>query len=109
MGKTKPLTAAEQVALDKGWSEIGESLAGTIVVGKRTPKWAWDLIGPLGLYKRWMIDFWVERYKQEHPESEQPASEKRRKRKSINKNQSKFTKREQITEALRMLKSTTGR
>ena len=110
MGKTKPLTAAEQAALEEGWVEIGESIAGTIVVGKRTPKWAWDLIGPLGLYKRWMIDLWVERYKQEHPELQGESAPKRsRKPARPAKSQSKFTKREQIMEALKMLNSRTGR
>ena len=110
MGKTKPLTAAEQAALEEGWVEIGESIAGTIVVGKRTPKWAWDLIGPLGLYKRWMIDLWVERYKQEHPELQGELAPKRsRKPARPAKSQSKFTKREQIMEALKMLNSRTGR
>ena len=104
MGKTKPLTAAEQAALDDGWAEIGESLAGTIVLGKRTPKWAWDLIGPLGLYKRWMIDLWVERYQLEHPETETQVAPKRKRRQpKSSKNQPMFTKREQITEALMTL------
>lgn len=110
MGKTRPLTAAEQAALDEGWAEIGESLAGTIVLGKRTAKWAWDLIGPLGLYKRWMIGLWVERYRDEHPEAEtQSPSRKKRRTVKTAKNQSTFTKREQIAEALKLLKSKAGR
>lgn len=101
MRRTKPLTAREQTALEESWTEIGESIASAIVVGKKTAKWAWDLIGPLGIYKRWMIDMWIERYKAEHPEAENKQAKKPRRGPVSNK--LKFTKREQIQEALRML------
>lgn len=111
MGKTKPLTAEEQAALDEGWTEIGESIAGTILVGRRTKKWAWDLIGPLGIYERWMIDKWVERYQDEHPELNSPVSATTKERKNSRpvKEKSVFTKRDEIKEALRLLSIKTGR
>jgi hypothetical protein len=111
MGKTKPLTAAEQAALEEGWLEIGESLAGMILVGKRTKKWAWSLIGPLGLYKRWMIDLWVKRYQDEHPELNSPATKAKEgpSRDWLAQRKSKFTKRDQIKEALELLNARTNR
>lgn len=60
--KLKPLTEAEQEALDAAWAEIGESIAGAVVDGGKTRPWAWGLIGPLGIYKRWMLDHWIARY-----------------------------------------------
>jgi hypothetical protein len=106
MNRKKPLTDKERVALDEGWNEVGESIAGTILVGGRTKQWAWSIIGPLGLYKRWMLDLWIERYQQEHPElaDSRPKPPVRRGPKK-KQDPSAFTKREQIHEALRMLNS----
>jgi hypothetical protein len=112
MERTKPLTAAEQALLDQGWSELGQSIAETVVVGGKSLKWAWDLIGPLGIYKHWMLKQWIQRYRDEHPEPENPDVTKRpksRRRKTPPAMQSKFTKREQIHEALRLLNDQTGR
>lgn len=111
MGKNKPLTAEEQALLEQGWQELGESIAGAVVSGKGM-RWAWDLIGPLGLYKHWMLEMWVERYAEEHPEPQKPLRQQRSqgtKPKRQSKTKSKFTKREQIHEALRLLKQQMGR
>lgn len=106
MGKTRELTEAEQAALDESWSEVGESIAAAIVDGGRNLRWAWDLLGPLGLYKRWMLDAWIERYEQEHPRP--PAAPKKRGRKPTGAKKTRsrdsvFTKREQINQALKLL------
>jgi hypothetical protein len=110
MRRKKPLTPTEQIRLDEGWEEMGESIAATILVGGRTAQWAWDLLGPLGLYKRWMIDLWLERYRQEHPEVDRPVGERadqlNLKRKASKR--SVFTKKEQIQEALKMLNERTN-
>lgn len=102
---TRPLTTQEQARLDETWVEVGESMAAAILVGGITPAAAWRLLGPLGLYKRWMIDKWVERYKLEHPDLEDQPKSRRERRKRPKPNPSKFTKREQIHEALKLLYS----
>lgn len=111
MGRTKPLTEDEQAVLDEGWLELGESIAATVLVGGRTARWAWDLLGPLGLYKRWMLDAWLDRYREEHPELEGKAKRPRGRPKATRKpsQRSKFTKREQIQEALKMLNEQNNR
>ena len=98
----KPLTPSQQKLLDESWDEVGSSIAASIVEAGRTKKWAWALIGPTGLYRKWMLDHWVERYLAEHPGVSQFESQPKRKPKS-KKTVSVFTKREQINEALRML------
>lgn len=111
MGKTGPLTAEDQALLDEGWDEMGQSIAAMVVSGTRNSKWAWELLGPLGLYKRWMLDAWIERYRQEHPEIDSPPKGRRRGgvRSVPAHKQSKFTKREQIQEALKMLNDQNAR
>lgn len=111
MGKTGPLTAEDQALLDEGWDEMGQSIAAMVVSGTRNSKWAWELLGPLGLYKRWMLDAWIERYRQEHPEIDSPPKGRRRRcgRPVPAHKQSKFTKREQIQEALKMLNDQNAR
>lgn len=111
MSKTNP-TEAELQTLEQGWLELGQSIAETVVAGGKGPKWAWELIGPLGIYKRWMLEKWIQRYQDEHPEQQNPdqtdRSGSKRKRKPPGM-QSKFTKREQIHEALRLLNAQNGR
>jgi hypothetical protein len=113
MGRTKPLTEQEQALLDEGWQELGESIAAAVLVGGRGVRWAWELLGPLGLYKRWMLDAWLERYREEHPELEgkvkRPVGRPRSKHKPKPKQRSKFKKKEQIQEALKMLNERTSR
>ena len=112
MERTKPLTAAEQALLDEGWTELGRSIAETVVVGGKSLKWAWDLIGPLGIYKHWMLKQWIQRYLDEHPDLENTDAikgSKPRRRKTPPTMQSKFTKREQIHQSLRLLNDQTGR
>lgn len=99
-------TPEEQALLDEGWQEVGQSIAATVVDGGKTRVWAWKLIGPLGIYKHWMLDAWIERYETENP---RPKIPKKRGRKptGARKTRSKdsvFTKREQIQEALKLLK-----
>lgn len=103
MENTRPLTAKQQASLDESWSEVGESMAAAVLVGGITPAEAWKMLKPSGLYRRWMLDKWIERYRLEHPElgeAPQPSSKGRKRPKT---NPSKFTKREQIHEALRLL------
>lgn len=112
MRKTKTPTAAELALLEQGWLELGQSIAETVVVCGKKPKWAWDLIGPLGIYKRWMLDSWIARYRDEHPEHENQDANKDqppKQRKVPAAMQSKFTKRDQIREALALLNAQTGR
>lgn len=53
--------------LEEGWDDIGKSIAKTIVETGKSVKWGWDLIGLLGLYKRWMLTEWIKRYELENP------------------------------------------
>jgi hypothetical protein len=106
MGKTRELTEEERLALDESWQEVGESIAAAVVDGGRNLRWAWEIIGPLGLYKRWMLDAWIERYEKEHPKPKQPPKKPGRKPTGAKRTRSKdsiFTKREQIHQALKLL------
>ena len=97
----KQLTAEEQALLDEGWEEMGESIAMAVVDGGKNLLWAWKLLGPLGLYKRWMLSRWVDRYKEEHPKPKRKR--KRATVKSKKKVKSIFTKQDQINCALQLL------
>lgn len=101
MRRRKPLSDLEARRLDESWDEMGESIAAAVLVGGKTATWAWRLLRPLGLYKRWMIDMWIDRYRCEHPELDKPVVRRKRRRKATD--GLEFTKREQIEEALRML------
>lgn len=60
--KSTKRSAKEIQAAEEAWEEIGAALAATVVEGGKTRSWVWDLIKPLGLYKRWMIGYWIEKY-----------------------------------------------
>jgi hypothetical protein len=113
MGKIRPLTAEEQELTDQGWDQVGESIAAAILEGGQNIKWAWDLIGPLGIYRRYMLDHWLERYKLEHSElNGAPKKHNRRGRPRSAKPKplkTQFTKKDQIKEALKLLNDQTGR
>jgi hypothetical protein len=55
-------SAKEVQAAEEAWEEIGAALAATVVEGGKSRSWVWDLIKPLGLYKRWMVGYWIEKY-----------------------------------------------
>jgi hypothetical protein len=106
MQNQKPLSPEEQALLDEGWQELGQSIAAAVVAGGKSRIWAWNLLGPLGLYKRWMLDAWIERYEQEHPPVKVPKKRGRKPTgaKYTRSRDSVFTKREQIRQALELLK-----
>lgn len=54
-----------QELADGCYDEIGRSIAGLVVEGGVTPNKAWSLISGLGLYNRWMVTLWVDRYRRE--------------------------------------------
>ena len=62
---------------DQHYAEIGEALASLIVDGGWGPQKAWALVGGLGVYRRWMLNEWVGRYREENPARE--PSRRRRK------------------------------
>ena len=69
MEGTRAKRTAEQIrSAEEGWTEIGATLAATVVEGGKTRSWVWDLIKPLSLYRRWMIGYWVEKYERQHAE-----------------------------------------
>lgn len=63
----KPAKKDRRAMADEHYEEIGKSLAALVVdVGMVAGK-AWALLGGIGLYRRWMLDLWVERYREENP------------------------------------------
>jgi hypothetical protein len=62
---------------DQHYAEIGEALASLVVEGGWPPRKAWGLVSGLTLYRRWMVDEWVNRYREENPARE--PSRRRRK------------------------------
>ena len=52
---------------DEYYEEIGKSLAALVVDAGMGPGKAWGLLGGIGLYRRWMLNLWVERYREENP------------------------------------------
>lgn len=76
-------TAKQVKAAEEGWDEIGAALAATVVEGGKTRAWVWDLIKPLGLYKRWMIGYWVEKYERLHAARLEKLKKNKRSRKKV--------------------------
>ncbi len=70
----KPANGDRRAMADEHYEEIGQSLAALVVeAGMGTGK-AWALLGGVGLYRRWMLDLWVERYREENPATPRRAS-----------------------------------
>ena len=67
--KLRKLTSADKQALDQSWEEVGESIAQAIVEGGKTRQWAWKIVGPLGLYRHWMLNHWIARYLEQRGDS----------------------------------------
>lgn len=76
-------TAKQIQAAEEGWEEIGAGLAATVVEGGKTAAWAWQLIRPLGLYNRWMVTYWVEKYEKLHAERLESLKKKKKSRKKV--------------------------
>lgn len=76
-------TAKQIQAAEEGWEEIGAALAATVVEGGKTRAWVWELIRPLGMYKRWMVGYWVEKYEKLHATRLQNLEKKKRSRKKV--------------------------
>jgi hypothetical protein len=63
----KPANEGRRAMADEHYEEIGRSLAALVVeAGMGTGK-AWALLGGIGLYRRWMLELWTERYREENP------------------------------------------
>lgn len=76
--------SAEQVrAAEEAWTEIGATLAAAVVEGGKTRNWAWELVKPLGLYKRWMVGYWVEKYERLHATRLENLKRNKRSRKKV--------------------------
>lgn len=103
----RPPTQAELDKCEQGWQEIGGSLAALVANGDKNETWAWNLVGPLGLYKKWMLREWIRRAKEEltatSAYSPPPAKRMGRPKTVKNKDESVFTKKDQINLALRLL------
>lgn len=84
MGETATKRTAEQIqAAEEGWTEIGAALAATVVEGGKTPAWVWQLIKPLGLYRRWMVTYWIKKYEDLHAERLAELMKKKKSRKKV--------------------------
>lgn len=84
MDETATKRTAKQIqAAEEGWTEIGAALAATVVEGGKAPAWVWQLIKPLGLYKRWMVTYWIKKYEDLHAERLAELRKKKRSRKKI--------------------------
>lgn len=62
---------------DQHYVEIGQSIAALVVDAGWGPQKAWELVSGLALYRRWMLNEWVNRYREENPARE--PSRRRRK------------------------------
>lgn len=76
-------SAKEIQAAEEAWEEIGAALAAAVVDGGKTRFWVWDLIKPLGLYKRWMIGYWIEKYETLHRQRLETLKKNKRTRKKV--------------------------
>jgi hypothetical protein len=65
--KERLISDKDKIVLEEGWNDVGCSIARAIVEARKSPNWGWNLISMLGLYKRWMLTEWIERYKRENP------------------------------------------
>ncbi len=63
----KPANEDRRAMADEHYEEIGKSLAALVVDAGMTTGKAWALLGGIGLYRRWMLELWVERYREENP------------------------------------------
>jgi|GEM_PF-3739444 len=63
----RPAREDRRAMADEHYDDIGKSLAALVVDAKMGTGKAWSLLGGLGLYRRWMLDLWVERYREENP------------------------------------------
>lgn len=96
------LTAEEKLLADQGWEEVGKNLARSILVGNKTEAWAWELLKPLDLYPRWMLVYWIRKYRHEYEYTKEKKA--RRVNSRSNKARSVFNSREDVMEALNMLR-----
>lgn len=62
---------------DRHYAEIGRSLASLVVDGGWGTQKVWGLISGLALYRRWMLNEWVNRYREENPARE-PSGRRRK-------------------------------
>lgn len=76
-------SAKEIQAAEEAWEEIGASLAAATVEGGRSRTWAWELIKPLGLYKRWMVGYWIEKYESQNEDRLKILKKNKRSRKKV--------------------------
>lgn len=98
----KTLSPSEKALADEGWDEIGSSIASAVVHGGKSRAWAWEMIKPLGIYPKWMFDYWIKRCQESAPEQKKrkvgrPRTITKKSEKSV------FKTREQMGEALRLV------
>lgn len=80
----RPAKKDRRAMADEHYEDIGRSMAALVVDAKMSTGKAWALLGGLGLYRRWMLDLWVERYREENPvkaqRSRRPVDSRARRR-----------------------------
>lgn len=105
MEKKRPrLTPEQRELVEESYREIGESIAASIVTGNKSIRWAWELLGPIGIYEQWLIERWITKYKFERRSTVYNMKNLRRK-KGRRVTPSKLIKnREDIKEALKIMK-----
>jgi hypothetical protein len=76
----KPANEDRRAMADEHYEEIGKSLAALVVDAGMTTGKAWALLGGIGLYRRWMLSLWVERYREENPARARPGRRRKNSR-----------------------------
>jgi hypothetical protein len=54
-----------------------------VVEGGKSRSWVWELIKPFGLYKRWMVGYWIEKYETLHQKRLATLKKNKRTRKKV--------------------------
>jgi hypothetical protein len=105
MEKKRPrLTLEQKELIESTYQEIGESIAANIVNGNKTIKWAWDLIGSIGIYEQWMIERWITKYKFEKRGYVYNMKNSKRKRGPRSNPNGLIKRKQDIVEALKIMK-----
>lgn len=67
---------SKQELADACYDEVGRSVAGLVVDCGLPTSSAWKMLQGVKIYERWMLDFWVDRYKQEFTNQDQAANQR---------------------------------